>query len=107
LQGSARRSRPHSGAHSFWRSRQSEDWLKDGIICRLKSTPASNVLSWHEDELKALDARHPELAPTPAELETSRAQEAGETNKALLQGAQVREFLAARGVELGGVRKGN
>jgi hypothetical protein len=87
---------------AFWRSRLvaveaerrlAEGWdhLQAEIDTRIKRT-----LSWNEDGLKSLYARHPELAPTPAELATSRAQEASEATETLSQRAQVREFVAAR-----------
>jgi len=86
----------------FWRSqlgaveaerRLAERW--DRLQAEI-DTRMERILCQHDDKLNSLYASHPELAPTPAELETSRAQEAGEANEALLRRQQLSEFVAAR-----------
>ena len=86
----------------FWRSqlgaieaerRLAERW--DRLQAEI-DTRMERILSQNDDKLNSLYASHPELAPTPAELETSRAQEAGEVNEALLRRQQLSEFVAAR-----------
>lgn len=86
----------------FWRSqlgaveaerRLAERW--DRLQAEIESR-IERVLSQNEDKLNSLYASHPELAPTPAELETSRAQEAGEANEALSQRKEASKFMAAR-----------
>ena len=86
----------------FWRSqlgaveaerRLAERW--DRLQAEI-DTRMERILSQNDDKLNSLYASHPELAPTPAELETSRAQEAGEANEALLRRQQLSEFVAAR-----------
>jgi len=86
----------------FWRSqlgaveaerRLAERW--DRLQAEI-DTRMERILSQNDDKLNSLYASHPELAPTPAELETSRAQEAGEANEALLRRQQLSAFVAAR-----------
>ena len=86
----------------FWRSqlgaveaerRLAEGW--DRLQAEIE-TRMERILSQNADELNSLYASHPELAPTPAELETSRAQEAGEANEGLARRKQLSEFMAAR-----------
>jgi hypothetical protein len=86
----------------FWRSqlgpveaerRLAERW--DRLQAEI-DTRMERILSRSDDKLNSLYASHPELAPTPAELETSRAQEADEANEALLRRQQLSEFVAAR-----------
>jgi len=90
----------------FWRSqlgaveaerRLAERW--DRLQAEI-DTRMERILSQNDDKLNSLYASHPELAPTPAELETSRAQEAGEANEALLRRQQLSEFVAARARDL-------
>jgi hypothetical protein len=59
-------------------------------------TRSERALSQNEDKLNSLYRSHPELAPTPAELETLRAQEAGEADEALAQREELSKFMAAR-----------
>ena len=87
---------------SFWRSqlvaveaerRVAEGW--DRLQAEI-DTRMERILSPNEDKLISLCASHPELAPTPAELETSRAQQAAEANEARSRRKQLSEFMAAR-----------
>ena len=86
----------------FWRSqlgaveverRLAERW--DRLQAEIE-TRSERALSQNEDKLNSLYRSHPELAPTPAELETLRAQEAGEADEALAQREELSKFMAAR-----------
>ena len=86
----------------FWRSqlgaieaerRLAERW--DRLQAEI-DTRMERILSQNDDKLNSLYASHPELAPTPAELEPSRAQEVAETDAALSQRQQMSKFMAAR-----------
>ena len=79
----------------FWRSqlgpveaerRLAEGW--DRLQAEIE-TRMERILSQNADELNSLYASHPEL-------ETSRAQEAGEANEGLARRKQLSEFMAAR-----------